>query len=172
MIDLHVHTNFSDGEADYKTIIDLAIKKGITLIAITDHYDPFDIHLKNRDTTEEQLAQHFRNIKSYSSDKNIKVLCGIETCTDTYGKLRISESVKSMCELIITSPHYVEFNGELKIGDYYNDDYWEAYKRKVLNMALGEGDILGHCETYLPSKMMEMPGESTFAVVRKSRQSS
>lgn len=35
--DLHVHTNYSDGLLSYEEVIDLAIKKGLSGIAITDH---------------------------------------------------------------------------------------------------------------------------------------
>lgn len=37
MIDLHTHTNSSDGEKTPKELIDLAINKKITTLAITDH---------------------------------------------------------------------------------------------------------------------------------------
>ena len=36
-IDLHIHSNYSDGKADFKSIIDNAKKSGYKLIAITDH---------------------------------------------------------------------------------------------------------------------------------------
>ena len=36
-IDLHVHTNVSDGKYTFKEIIDMAIKNGVTTISITDH---------------------------------------------------------------------------------------------------------------------------------------
>ena len=35
MIDFHVHSTFSDGEKDVRTIIDLAVQRGITDLAIT-----------------------------------------------------------------------------------------------------------------------------------------
>lgn len=37
MIDLHTHTNASDGDYAPEELIDIAISKGITTIAITDH---------------------------------------------------------------------------------------------------------------------------------------
>lgn len=36
-VDLHIHSNFSDGKADFKSIIDSAKKNGYKLISITDH---------------------------------------------------------------------------------------------------------------------------------------
>ena len=36
-VDLHIHSNYSDGKADFKEIIDSAKDKGYKLISITDH---------------------------------------------------------------------------------------------------------------------------------------
>ena len=36
-VDLHIHSNYSDGKADFKEIIDSARDKGYKLISITDH---------------------------------------------------------------------------------------------------------------------------------------
>ncbi len=35
--DLHIHSNFSDGHDDVKTIIKAAVKRGLNGISITDH---------------------------------------------------------------------------------------------------------------------------------------
>lgn len=61
-IDLHIHSNISDGALSSKEIIDLAIKKNIPAIAITDHNDARGI--------EEALE--------YAKGKNIEVISGIE----------------------------------------------------------------------------------------------
>jgi len=61
-IDLHIHTTASDGEFSPKEIVDLAIKKGMKVIAITDHNSISGI--------QEAL--------DYSKNKNIKVIPGIE----------------------------------------------------------------------------------------------
>ncbi|MFI3230649.1 MAG: PHP domain-containing protein [bacterium] len=37
MIDLHMHTHYSDGELNAEAIIDLALEKGMNAISITDH---------------------------------------------------------------------------------------------------------------------------------------
>ena len=36
-VNLHIHTNYSDGEGDFKQIVDSAKQKGYKLISITDH---------------------------------------------------------------------------------------------------------------------------------------
>ncbi len=158
MLDYHIHTIFSDGEVDYKTVIELSIQKGLTKIAITDHFDPFDKHQRNYMATYSDLKSHFDEIKSYSNDKPITVLCGLETCTGLDGKLRLSNDVIEISDIIITSPHYIEYDGTFEQGNYFNDGYWNAYKQTVLNMASGGGHILGHPEGYLPIRPMETAG--------------
>lgn len=61
-IDLHVHTNYSDGDVSPEDIVDLAIKKNIKAIAITDH-----------DCTDGVI----KAIR-YSKGKMVEVIPGIE----------------------------------------------------------------------------------------------
>ena len=63
--DLHSHTKFSDGSLSAKELIDLAIERGVTHLAITDH-DTVSAHL--------QLVQDH---DGYDSDK-ICIIRGIE----------------------------------------------------------------------------------------------
>ena len=62
MIDLQVHTNSSDGELSPTEIVDLAIKRGLKALAITDH-DAID-------AVEPAIA--------YARNKNIEIVPGIE----------------------------------------------------------------------------------------------
>ncbi|MDO5416583.1 MAG: PHP domain-containing protein [Lachnospiraceae bacterium] len=164
MIDYHVHSNFSDGERSVFDIIDLAVEKGISRLAVTDHFDAYDESLKGREKTMAQLMEHFEQIREYAEEKRnqgntIEVLCGIETCTGMDGRLRLPEGCEAACDIIITSPHYVEGKFSFCPGEYFLDEYWEAYKKKLLAMASGPGDVLGHPEGYLPIK--PMLGEGT-----------
>lgn len=67
-IDLHIHTNCSDGELSPKEVIDEASKNGATTIAITDH-----------DTTEAYTDELYEHAKS----KNIKIINGVEISSKT-----------------------------------------------------------------------------------------
>jgi HisJ family histidinol phosphate phosphatase len=154
-VDYHMHTTFSDGEPTYKEVIDRAKELKLDCIAITDHFDPYDPNPRVSCIKEEDLLKFFVQIKEYAAAAKQKVLCGIETCTDYKGNLRLSDKVMKACELIVTSPHYIEYDGELIPGNYFDDNYWNSYKEKVLNMAEAQGDILGHAEAYLPySKLL------------------
>lgn len=161
-IDYHMHTTFSDGEPTYKQVIDRAKELGLDCIAITDHFDPYDPNPRVNCLKEEELLKFFKQIKTYAEEVGQRVLCGLETCTDYKGNLRLSDKVIESCELIITSPHYVEYHKELIPGNYFDDCYWESYKEKLLNMAAAGGDILGHAEAYLPYRELLVPNTTDF----------
>lgn len=64
-VDLHVHSTFSDGTLTPTQLIDLAIEKNLSAIALTDH-DTFD-----------GIGEFFE----YGKDKNIELIVGIELST-------------------------------------------------------------------------------------------
>lgn len=60
--DLHIHTPASDGTGTAEEIVDTAISKGLSVIAITDHH-----------TTD-----YIDKVKEAAKDKNLTVISGIE----------------------------------------------------------------------------------------------
>lgn len=155
MIDYHIHTTFSDGANSVEEVIDQAVRLGISELAITDHYDPFDPSWARKTCSSDELRNHFFNIRRCSENKPIKVYCGIETSSDLNGRLRVSPEILKMCDIVITSVHYFDFDGiDVKKGQYFNDAYWNVYKQKLLAMAAGVGHVLGHPEAYLPIRPM------------------
>lgn len=68
MIDLHIHSNFSDGTDSIKEIIDKVIDKGVNVFAITDHDTVEGVEtLLNNNSMMEMLKNH-----------NIRFIKGIE----------------------------------------------------------------------------------------------
>ena len=67
IIDLHIHTNISDGKFSPTEIIDEAARKGINTIAIADH-DTIDAY------TEELFE--------YAKSKNIEIITAVEISTE------------------------------------------------------------------------------------------
>ena len=65
-IDLHIHTNVSDGALSPKEVIDEAYKNGVSVIAIADH-----------DITDAYNDELF----SYAENKNIKIISAVEIST-------------------------------------------------------------------------------------------
>lgn len=66
IIDLHIHTNISDGTFTPKQIIDEAVKNGVSVIAIADH-----------DTIDAYTDELFE----YAKDKNIQIIKAVEIST-------------------------------------------------------------------------------------------
>lgn len=67
-IDLHIHTNISDGLFSPKEVIDEAVKNGVSVIAIADH-----------DTVE----AYDEELYSYAKSKNIRIINAVEISTKT-----------------------------------------------------------------------------------------
>jgi len=66
IIDLHIHTNLSDGLLSPKEVIDVASKNGVSIIAIADH-DTIDAY-------NEELYD-------YAKSRNIKIINAVEIST-------------------------------------------------------------------------------------------
>ena len=78
-VDLHVHSNKSDGSFTPSELVDMAIAKGLTAFALTDH-----------DTTA-----GVKEAVAYGQEKDIEVIPGIEFSTEYYLSLiHISEPTR------------------------------------------------------------------------------
>lgn len=70
IVDLHVHSNRSDGTLSPTELVDYALEKGLSAFALTDH-----------DTTE-----GLKEAMDYAKDKGIEVIPGIEFSTEYESK--------------------------------------------------------------------------------------
>ena len=136
--DLHMHTQFSDGEGTVQEKVDKAVELGLDLIAITDH---FDEPLNHRMTIE--ALQELSDIVK-GGNYPIPVLLGIETGIEGTVPLELQGKV----DLIIRSIHFLRKPVEAKSP--YDPLYWEAYKEEILALLKADGDVLGHVEGYMP----------------------
>ena len=73
MIDLHIHTNCSDGTLTPKEVIDEALKNNVKILAIADH-----------DTIDAYTSDLF----NYASSKGIQIIPAVEISTK-YNKVGI-----------------------------------------------------------------------------------
>lgn len=158
-VDYHTHTNFSDGQASVQELLHAAERAGLDEVVISDHFDVMDYRPAIANLTSEQLLVHFTKIRELSTRGKLRVLCGIETQPGTRG-LKLNPKIEESCDVIITSCHYVPFCGRLEPGEYENDEYWQAYKETMLQIARSRGHILGHSEEYLPIEPL-IKGQST-----------
>lgn len=70
LIDLHIHSNLSDGELTPREIIDRTVNNGVSVIAIADH-----------DTIE----SYNNNLFSYAKENNVKLIPAVEISTKYKG---------------------------------------------------------------------------------------
>ncbi len=160
--DFHTHTTFSDGRGTVRQVVETASTLGIDVLAITDHYDPNDFRPSISNLTEEALLAHFEEIRALGQEFGITVLCGVETTPLPSGMLAMRSPLIEACDVLITSCHYLPFEGDIEPGVFFNDRYWDMYKEFMLMMAAGPGQILGHCEDYLPIERFIEGLETTY----------
>lgn len=71
IIDLHIHSNLSDGTLSPKEIIEEACKNSVSIISITDH---------------DTLEAHTSELYEYAKSKGIEIIPGVEISTKLNGK--------------------------------------------------------------------------------------
>ncbi|MBC7108378.1 MAG: PHP domain-containing protein [Methanomassiliicoccales archaeon] len=76
VINLHAHTTFSDGIFDIETIVREAARKGLTHIAITDHFETTKVCSLSKRDFKRYLAT-IENVKK-KYEGTITVLAGVE----------------------------------------------------------------------------------------------
>lgn len=69
-VDLHLHTTYSDGSFSPKQVVDMAKKRGVQAVAITDH-------------------DECRGYLEVKDDKDIQILSGIELSADFKGEAHV-----------------------------------------------------------------------------------
>jgi HisJ family histidinol phosphate phosphatase len=79
LMDLHNHTTWSDGDDSPEEIIENAIKNGIALLGISDHYATSKCNSVEPDRLISYI-EDITNLKEKYKDK-INILIGIEICT-------------------------------------------------------------------------------------------
>ena len=69
-IDLHIHSNYSDGVLSMFQIIDEAVKNKVQIISITDH---------------DSIKVYSKKLFDYAKEKNITLIPGVEISTKYQG---------------------------------------------------------------------------------------
>lgn len=97
LIDLHIHSTFSDGKCHPKQIISLAWQKGLHCLAFTDHAFNTELSL-NEDTIENYLDE----ISLLKESSPLKILTGIEA---ELASLEKAIKYRDRLDLILLSNH-------------------------------------------------------------------
>lgn len=130
MIDLHTHTNCSDGADDYKTLLTNAQKAGITILSITDH-DNCKVYEQMKD---DDITKYYKGIlikgvelQCLVNGKSIELL-GYGVNTDIINK-KVKEIYKSFEEINLIEMNRLYQNCK-KIGMKFDDNVIERYDQK------------------------------------------
>lgn len=120
-IDLHLHSRYSDGEGTIPEVSKIAVARGFTTIAFTDHTD-VEGNFKYSIYGKRNFATYLYDIQdARKMFPKINILCGIEI-TDSFGIIPDSvESIFRVCDLILVDGYSVKdpFRGAQRIRDWF-----------------------------------------------------
>lgn len=133
--DLHIHTNYSDGDNSPEEMVQRAIELGLARVGISDHsYTSCD---ESYCMPKERYPEYIRTIgelKKKYADK-IEVLCGIEQ--DLFADLP-----SDGFDYSIGSVHYLKLGEEYYCSDHVSTHLMEAAEKYF------DGDIYALIEEY------------------------
>ncbi|NVM02749.1 MAG: PHP domain-containing protein [Candidatus Helarchaeota archaeon] len=78
MIDLHIHTQFSDGQATIPEVLEIATSKKLDYIAICDHFTTTSKQNIIPTLSLEMIGKYIKEIREASSSFSTKCFVGIE----------------------------------------------------------------------------------------------
>lgn len=102
--DLHVHTNWTDARASIEEMVQAAIKRGLKVLAITDHSIATNgVYGLNEKRLKEQAVEIQKIQEKYSG--SITLLHGIEAEILEDGSLDLAEDALSNLDIVVASLH-------------------------------------------------------------------
>lgn len=138
--DLHIHTNYSDGVASVREVVEKAAALRLETIAITDHFWPSLGSqrakrglIKNRRIEIDQLRSEY---------PGLRILDGAEVDIMPYGKLADVSGGYGQFDILIGSFHYT-----------CDSSLWSSTLTKALREFVF--DTLGHWDGYLTNYRKE-----------------
>jgi len=147
LIDLHVHTKFSDGECDIENLYNMFKSRSFSILGVADHYSsirylPFRMRRKN-------LPNYLLTLDRFGLRR------GIEADIFEDGNLSITSSEKDMFEYVLAGLHRI-------YGVSLWDEEWPAWNLKqiaeLIRVALIKAieskivDVIVH-PTWFPKKI-------------------
>ncbi len=162
-VDLHVHSEISDGHGSLDAIHEHAREQGLSVVAVADHYDPMD---PRRDYDAPARLQAILEVRSLAHSRRAAHAAGAapDGTLALVGIERGPVSIPGLpqdLDLVIGSVHYLTRPVAARQGDLFNSDFWAAYRDDVLRLALDpQVDVLGHIAGYLPMDPLLNPGST------------
>jgi DNA polymerase (family 10) len=102
--DLHVHSEWSDGDETIEEMITTAAEFGHEYLAITDHASGPGI-VADMGLDDADLASQREAIESAAEGVDIEVFAGVEANIEADGRLSVGESVLEELDVVVASPH-------------------------------------------------------------------
>jgi DNA polymerase (family 10) len=101
--DLHVHTEWTDGNNSVEEMARAAKKRGYKYIAICDHSPTVGV---TNGLTEERLLKQMKEIESLNKKyKDFKILSGIEVDIRANSQLDLQDEVLEKCDIVVAAVH-------------------------------------------------------------------
>ncbi|MUV90492.1 DNA polymerase/3'-5' exonuclease PolX [Halapricum sp. CBA1109] len=102
--DLHLHTEWSDGNNTIAEMIAGAEQRGYDYLAITDHATgPGMVGGVGLD--DETLLEQVDAVREAAEDTDLTVFAGVEANVDSDGSLSVGEQALDALDLVVASPH-------------------------------------------------------------------
>jgi DNA polymerase (family X) len=129
--DLHVHTDWTDGQNSIEQMAEKAIKKGYEYLAICDHSPTIGI---TNGLDEKRLSRQIKEIKKLNRKfKNFKLLTGIEVDIRSNGELDLPDDLLKTLDVVVASVH-----------TKFTQSQEEMTKRIIKAMENPNVDIIAH----------------------------
>jgi DNA polymerase (family 10) len=156
--DLHVHTDFSDGNQGIEHMAKAAKKRGYSYIAITDHSKSLGVA---KGMSIETLMEQIRIIRSINEKmKGFRLLTGIEVDIKADGSMDYPDDVLKELDVVVASIH----SGFRQSADRITRRLISAMKNPYVSIiAHPTGRLIGEREAY------EIDIESVLKMARDTR---
>lgn len=102
--DLHVHTDWSDGDNTIEEMIHGAAEFGHDYLCISDHASGPGV-VGGTGLEEADLREQLQTIESLRGESSITVFSGVETNISADGEISIEDDVLDDLDIVVASPH-------------------------------------------------------------------
>jgi DNA polymerase (family 10) len=102
--DLHVHTDWSDGEFSPEAMIEAAAAAGHDYVAITDHATGPGM-VGGVGVEDDALPELAAAVREAAAAVDITAFAGVEANIDATGELSVRDAVLEELDLVVASPH-------------------------------------------------------------------
>lgn len=137
LVDMHMHSTFTDGEGSVEEIARTAIERGLSRIAITDHVRKDSIY----------VPDYFEEIDRISARCGIEILKGVEAKVENFsGSVDVHADVRQKADLVIASVHRFPIGRKLYAANKFEKEIAQTIEMELAYAAVCAGacDVLGH----------------------------